>query len=122
MRGLNELAIKAYSASKEKGFYDSPVETGTRLMLIVSEVSEALEAHRKDKHTTCNLRSVMDQDDDEFQYDFKNAIKDTFEDEIADAFIRLFDLCGYMDIDIEKHIELKMRYNSLRPHKHGKKY
>lgn len=36
--------------------------------------------------------------------------------------IRLFDLCGYMDIDIEKHIDLKLKYNQGRPNKHGKNY
>lgn len=31
-------------------------------------------------------------------------------------------MCDEMGIDIERHIELKMRYNSLRPIRHGKKY
>ena len=31
-------------------------------------------------------------------------------------------LCEDMGIDMEKHIELKMRYNELRPFKNGKKY
>lgn len=49
-----------------------------------------------------------------FQADFELYIKDTFEDEIADAIIRLLDLSAYLNIDIDKHMELKMKYNSMR--------
>lgn len=45
-----------------------------------------------------------------------------FEFEMADICIRVFDMCGWKGIDLESHIAAKMRYNSLRPHKHGKKY
>ena len=127
MKGLNELAAQAYEASCNKGFYDKPVETGTRLMLIVSEVSEALEADRRgiycdlsdfDSETQVTPRTECDPFTDKFE----RHIKDTFEDEIADTFIRLLDLCGFMNIDIERHIALKMQYNSLRSFKHGKSY
>jgi NTP pyrophosphatase (non-canonical NTP hydrolase) len=53
---------------------------------------------------------------------FKAVVKDTFEDEIADTIIRLFDLCGWLGIDIHKHIMLKLNYNSTRPYKHGKAF
>ena len=49
-------------------------------------------------------------------------IRGTVPEEIADAFIRLFDLCGFYGIDIEAHIKAKMAYNATRPAKHGKKY
>lgn len=73
-----------------------------KIALIISECSEALEAIRKDSYG-------LEQ-------------KDTFEDEIADTIIRLCDLCGALDIDIEKQISWKMRYNKNREHKHGKKF
>ncbi len=58
-----------------------------------------------------------------FDFVFKNSIKDTFEDEIADTVIRCFDMAAHLGFDLEKHIELKMRYNTLRPQMHGgKKY
>ena len=31
-------------------------------------------------------------------------------------------LCESMNIDLCQHVELKLKYNSLRPYKHGKKY
>ena len=35
----------------------------------------------------------------------------------------IFDWADHMKIDLWKHIELKMRYNEMRPYKHGgKKY
>lgn len=67
------------------------------LMLTVSELAEALEADRKN--------------------DAAN-----FREEIADTFIRLFDLCGGLGIDIEPEIEKKRVKNMARPYKHGKKY
>jgi NTP pyrophosphatase (non-canonical NTP hydrolase) len=51
---------------------------------------------------------------------FSDLIKDSFEDEIADCIIRLLDLCGFMGINIEKHIQLKMWFNEFREYKHGK--
>ena len=38
------------------------------------------------------------------------------------SLIRIFSIADNMNIDIEKHIRLKMEYNSSRPYKHGKKY
>lgn len=70
-------------------------EIGTLLMLIVSELGEALEAHRKG--------------------DMKN-----FAEELADVAIRLGDLCGGLDIDLEWEIIQKMEYNQTRPRLHGK--
>ena len=40
----------------------------------------------------------------------------------ADNMIRILDLCGARSIDIEKHIEMKMKYNQTRERMHGKKY
>lgn len=36
--------------------------------------------------------------------------------------IRVFDLCGHLDINLENHILRKLEYNRGRPEKHGKKY
>jgi NTP pyrophosphatase (non-canonical NTP hydrolase) len=71
----------------------------------------------------------LDSSDEEFKlhlldwkHKFEENVKSSFEDEVADVAIRLFDLCGGLKIDLEKHIELKMKYNSLRGYKHGKKF
>jgi len=94
---LNEYCVECHKTATEKGFWDVNKELSTKLMLIVTEVVEACEADRKNN-------------------------KEEFKEEIADVFIRLFDLCGYLNIDIEKEINGKMIINKSRPKLHGKRY
>lgn len=69
----------------------------TRLLLIVSEATEAMDA----------LRS---------------GAEDNFGEELADIVIRVADLAGGMGIDLEAEIAAKMRTNKNRPPKHGKQF
>ncbi len=126
---FNEISQRLHQRAKEKGFWDEKREIGTLLMLIVSELSEALEADRKGRYANLEVMDQVFSEGCTFENSplslpqiFSRDIKDTFEDEIADTFIRLFDLCGYLGIDIDKHIELKMQYNQTRAYKHGKAY
>ena len=123
---INQLCLKAHRAAVEKGWYERPRELPELLMLIVSELSEAMEADREGRK--CIQEDVYELGLPEYIWDketidyFRDEIKDTVEDEIADAFIRLADLCGHLNIDIEAHIAAKMAYNETRPRKHGKAY
>jgi NTP pyrophosphatase (non-canonical NTP hydrolase) len=118
---LNELSQKIFQANKEKGFWDNERNVGEMLMLVTTELAEAMESHRKGKF--CQLETFNDLlKDAEFKQAFEKNIKDTFSDEMADSLIRILDMCGGLDIDIKKHVELKLRYNSLRPKLHGKLY
>ena len=124
---LNYFRDNIYSANVKKGFHDKSIDTGTLLMLIVSELSEALEADRIGKYADKDaLRKCLSDIDNDKQQDFVElfsmSIKDSFEDEIADAIIRLFDLCGAYKINIAAHIKAKLYYNTTRPNKHGKNY
>ena len=94
---LNKLRDLCYEMAKEKGFWDAEDNTAIKLMLIVSELGEACEADRHEDY-------------------------DNFREEIADTFIRLLDLCGHLNIDIEYEIDKKMSVNKKRPKLHGKKY
>lgn len=61
--------------------------------------------------------------DKEFKVRFEKDVKNTFEDELADTAIRIFDLAFEMGINLEWHIRQKIRYNAMRPKMHGgKKY
>ena len=135
--GLNDAAKQIHEDNKRKGFWDSERETGTLLMLCVSELSEALEADRKDKYAQLHseefiidgrtieqdLQLAIKEDDFiKFEDIFRTQVKDTFEDELADTIIRILDLCGARGIDIEKHINLKLKYNRSRERMHGKAY
>jgi NTP pyrophosphatase (non-canonical NTP hydrolase) len=53
---------------------------------------------------------------------FCENVKDSVEDELADAIIRLLDLSAYMGIDIDAHIQAKLAYNATRGTRHGKAY
>jgi len=120
--GMNELAEEIHANAISKGFWDSPRETGTVLMLCVTELSEALEADRKERYADRQLVGLEFIHPSPNSYVFLDKVKDTFEDEIADTIIRLLDLCGRKQIDIEWHIREKMKYNKSRPRLHGKKY
>ena len=125
MTNLNEISKQVYEANKLKGFDVKKENIGQTLCLIHSEISEALEAIRKDKKASLMAFDYREEDretDLDFQSDFTSLIKDTFEDEIADTFIRLMDLVGALEIDIDRHIELKRKFNSLREYKHGKAF
>ncbi len=119
---LNSLAKAMHEIAKEKGFWDEKRETGTLLMLIVSELAEAMEADRLGRYADFEQAEQNIKLGGEWLANYQSYIKDSFEDEIADVFIRLLDLCGAMSIDISKHIELKANYNKTRECKHGKAY
>ena len=122
MKTLNKLRDEIHEYAISKGFWDKEREIGTLLMLCVSELAEAMEADRKDRYADLELIEKDKEDFIDFKWSFENSIKDTFEDELADTIIRILDLCGAKGIDIEKHIELKMKYNATRERMHGKKY
>ncbi|MDO8581164.1 MAG: nucleotide pyrophosphohydrolase [Candidatus Omnitrophota bacterium] len=94
-QSLNQLAQTCHRIAVEKGFWEKERNIGEALMLIVTELAEAMEAHRH-------------QDDANFK------------EELADTFIRLLDLCGGLNIDIEEEIYQKSLRNKNRPYKHGK--
>lgn len=129
IKGLNDLAADVYENAKSKGWYDNNGSTnmGERLALIHAEASEALEADRKDRYfgkgdfpmTEDYILSLTN--DEEFVAVFEMYVKGTFQEEIADVAIRCLDNSAYKQFDIEKHIRMKMRYNTLREYKHGGK-
>jgi len=94
---IKELINESHKIAREKGFWDEERPTSEKLMLIVTEVSEACEADRK-------------------------GDQESFKRELADVFIRLADLCGKHNIDIESYIIRKMKINKDRPYKHNKLY
>lgn len=118
VEGLNNLSIEFHKFQVEAGF-DNP-DISQRLMLVHSEISEAFEAYRKDDRALI-MNVELCADDEEFKKEFESTTKDTLEDEIADAIIRLLAFCSENRIDIEYHIKNKMKYNHLRGYKFGGK-
>ena len=93
---ITELVKDIHETAKSKGWWEDILPIPTLLCLVHSEVSEALEAYRRE--------------------DMSN-----FEEELADIVIRIFDMAGGLGIDIEKAIINKVEANKLRTYKHGGK-
>ena len=122
---INDLVKDAHEAAVKKGFYQESVNVGDLMMLIVSELGEAAEARRCNRFCRNDIDVFMEHWEHEKDFNalsYAHYIRGTFEEEIADTIIRLADLCGYLGIDIERHITAKMKYNETRPYKHGKDY
>lgn len=142
--GLNKMAVDVFQNNKKQGFWPENVKERNvpeTLMLIVSELAEALEALRDAnvmqkydtdilqdiytelvKYNEAEKSTLSDLQNEQFFRFFKKNVKNTFEDELADALIRILDLAGALNIDIENHVKFKVKFNTLRPAKHGKEF
>ncbi|GHU64990.1 hypothetical protein FACS189447_03090 [Spirochaetia bacterium] len=127
---INEMSRIAYEYAEKQGFHKRDMNLGERLMLVVSELSEALEADREGHRSP----AVITVDDPQMKgidpFSDKKAWKETYqqlfrgtvEEELADAMIRIGDIAGIYGIDLDWHIRAKMAYNATRPYLHGKNY
>lgn len=90
-------------------------------MLIISELSEALEAHRKGRIATLGaLQRIADLADDLYDTQpayyatyFASDIKDSVGDELADAYIRLCDYAGGYQAPVKQLIAHKDYWGQL---------
>ena len=189
---LNDLSKEAFSIAKANGWHDEEHSNEHFLMLIITEIAEAVQADRKSRYADIAqfqeyqtyYGSFLPSEETRtirFREDFEAYIKNSVEDELSDIVIRCLDLAGlrginltyllddmdrmpdgmfgeltfaetaydmcfplvtvnaehavkevivYMfhyckvkGINIEWFIEQKMKYNRLRPYRHGgKKY
>ena len=92
---LNRYAKICHQRAVDKGFWDEKRNNAHYVMLIICEMSEAIEAERKDRHADIpeGLEAFPAP---AFIASFERHVKDTIQDEIADAVIRLLDLLGYL--------------------------
>lgn len=98
-KAANHLQAVCHGASLAAGWWPSTTrETfAVKLMLIVSEIAEAMEGDRK---------GLMDD---------KLPHREMREVELADALIRIFDLAGAYRMDIGGAVAEKLTYNKSRP-------
>lgn len=104
---FDELAIDLHKVATEKGFWPEDVDdifVAKQCMMIVSEVTELMEAIRKDK----GEREI--------------AL------ETADILIRTLDLyaglveSGYTRLSLDDILNEKTNFNKTRPEKHGVRF
>ena len=102
---LNKLRDEAYSIAKENGWHEEEHSDSHWLMLVITEIAEAVQADRKNKHA--DIASFKEYQtyygsflpsketlEIRFREDFEEYIKNTVEDELGDVIIRCLDLCG----------------------------
>jgi len=178
---LTDLTKRCYEAAKANGWHEQQRSQNEFILLIQSEMFECFEAYRKNKYA----KDVIEVDSTAAKFDnlhlafdktfFEIHVKDTFEDELADTAIRIFDFMGFLNetperfniavsngifipsltqfnvfatsllnnsidgkklcylleivleiaqvhnIDILRHIDLKLEYNKTRGVRHGGK-
>lgn len=106
---FNALRDRAYKCACDHGFHDTELSNGHLLMLVITELSEAVEADRKGKYfkgistfeREFNRYSALVDENKRFECAFEKYVKDTVPDELADAVIRLLDLAGLRGISLE---------------------
>lgn len=116
---LNELAQRAHSTAVAKGWWDgNGNDFGTIIALCHSELSEALEEFREGNPEVYFVRNGV-KISDLSQWNGEKLEGEITE--LADCIIRILDFCGHRRVDIQKVIDLKMRYNESRSYRHGGK-
>jgi NTP pyrophosphatase (non-canonical NTP hydrolase) len=109
---LAEFINDCHRIAMEKGFWDGypdqftrwqPECINTKLLLIISEAVEAMEALRKNDIT-------------------REDRVEEFSEEVADIIIRTADLAGALGIDLEEVIMQKREKNKKRAIRHGKRF
>lgn len=110
----SELIDRCHAGSRAKGFWDETPPKGQQLMLVISELSEALEAHRKGRTAYLDAFQKMLISDPKHPWVngdmpfpagmFQELVKDTPADELADAYIRLCDFAGGYQLNINSVI------------------
>lgn len=109
---LNKLRDKAYQCAVAHGWHEENLSDEHFLCLVISELMEAVEADRKGRHAdTKKFNQEMDyyihemklygeNYDKAYRDTFEYYLKDSVEDELSDACIRLLDLAGLRNINL----------------------
>lgn len=104
---LNKWRDRAYKCACAHGFHDEALSDEHFLMLVITELAEAVEADRIGRHAdklgfdtgiSNAYHGVVR--DDWFTYCYNRCIKGTVEEELSDAVIRLLDLAGRCQVNI----------------------
>ena len=113
---LNKLRDEAYAIAKMNGWHNEEHSNNHWLMLVISEIAEAVNADRNNNHADiASFKEIMSdipsgatlaEHNDWFKKAFENHVKNTVEDELSDVVIRCLDLAGLRGIDLTEVNEL----------------
>lgn len=102
---FHELSKEIHQNAVDHGWWNPKPTFGEIVALCHSELSEALEAYRKNEPMV---------------WDFEGK-PEGIAVELADCIIRILDFCGANDIDMDGIINKKHAYNKSRVWRHGGK-
>lgn len=102
---LNSLSKEAYETAKAHGWHDKEYSDNHWLMLILTEVAEAVQADRKGLYAQrrmfeINAYTPQPNPEQHWIFIFEKFIKGSLEEELADIVIRCLDLAGLRGIDL----------------------
>lgn len=99
-----DLIARAYTCACSHSFHEKDLSVEHYLMLVLSEMGEAVEADRKVLHS--DVERYLDESkfgadvyDRDTRSPFEKYIKDSVEDKLADVCIRMYDMCGALGIE-----------------------
>ena len=118
---LKQFMTKAYENAKAKGFYKPDLDINQELMLIITEMGEAIQASRHDRHGSIEdynkllgIYNIMWLGVPE-EKSYEESLEGTVESEFADIALRIMSLLGWYayqkpiclmnDIEIKKTID-----------------
>lgn len=106
---IGGLIFESNATAQGHGWWEGTETFPEKIALIHTEVSEALEAFREGAEI------------DEIYYPNAQAKPEGVAAELADALIRIFDICGQWEIPLEDALLAKLPYNRSREYRHGGK-
>lgn len=90
---LKQDMNKAYQIAAHQGFYKPDTDINQELMLIITEMGEAIQADRHDRHGSIEQYHHWLATSDEHAYE--RTLEGTVESEFADIAIRILSLLGW---------------------------
>ena len=107
---LQKLSQQAYATAKAHGWHDEKLPDETYLMLIITEIAEAVQADRKDRHADVESFNYYYEDNDDgfdadgfiFKAYYDDFIKNTVEDELSDIIIRCLDYSALRGVGLDR--------------------
>lgn len=94
---LASLAGDAFENAYKHGFYTENTEIETELMLIITEMAEAVQADRHNRHGSIEDYESEIQMGRDIPTAYENSLEGTVESEFADIAIRILSILGWMN-------------------------
>jgi hypothetical protein len=140
----------AHGIALEHGWWSTEADSNipSKIALMHSELSEALEEYRdgrmvlgyeyrstdktsglgismpvlaRPQITELNFGAIAEATHESMLAAGYDAKPTGFGIELADAVIRIMDVCGWLGIELDEMLQIKMEYNRSRPMRHGGK-